>query len=90
VLYTGEEMNAGIIELDLHGLNIQEAKKKIDSELKRTGSSVYRIRLIHGYHGGSGIKNMIWEEYDYGRHEKVLRIEGGWNQGITELILREL
>ncbi|MBT9775429.1 hypothetical protein GPL15_02765 [Clostridium sp. MCC353] len=83
-------MNTGIIEVDLHGLNVEEAKNCIDKQLKLAGKSVYRLRLIHGYHGGTGIKSMISEEYGYGREEKVLRMEGGWNQGITELVLREL
>lgn len=82
-------MNTGIIDLDLHGFSAEDAKKKIDTELKRVGSDVYRLRLIHGYHGGTGIKSMVQDEYSYGRHEKVLRIESGWNQGITELVLRE-
>lgn len=82
--------STGVIEVDLHGMNVEEAKSCIETKLKAAGKSVYRLRLIHGYHGGTGIKNMIEEEYSYGREPKVLRIEGGWNQGITELILREL
>ncbi|MFT3983683.1 MAG: Smr/MutS family protein [Lachnospiraceae bacterium] len=82
-------MNAGIIELNLHGLNGEEAKRKIDSAIKSAESSVYRIRLIHGYHGGTSIKRMIPEEYGYAREERVLRICPGSNPGITELVLRE-
>lgn len=29
------------------------------------------------------------EEYSYGREPKVIRLEHGVNQGITELVLRE-
>lgn len=83
-------LNTGVIEVDLHGMNVEEAKRCIDSKLRAAGKSVYRLRLIHGYHGGTGIKAMIREEYSYGREPKVLRIEGGWNDGITELVLREL
>ncbi|MCB6609906.1 Smr/MutS family protein [[Clostridium] symbiosum] len=82
-------MNGGIIELDLHGRRAEEAKRLIDAELDRAGRNVYRIRLIHGFHGGTGIKNMIWEEYSYGREPRVVRLEHGMNQGITELVLRE-
>ncbi|WP_294147433.1 Smr/MutS family protein [uncultured Clostridium sp.] len=82
-------MNGGIIELDLHGRRAEEAKRLIDAELDRAGRNVYRIRLIHGFHGGTGIKNMIWEEYSYGREPRVARLEHGMNQGITELVLRE-
>ena len=83
-------MNAGMIEIDLHGMNVYQAKVKIDSQLNKAGGGIYRLRLIHGYHGGTGIRDMIEEEYNHGRHPKVLRIQGGSNPGITELILREL
>lgn len=82
-------MNSGIIELDLHGRKAEEAKRLIDAQLDRAGRNVYRLRLIHGFHGGTGIKNMIWEEYSYGREPRVMRLEHGVNQGITELVLRE-
>ena len=82
-------MNGGIIELDLHGRKVEEARRLIDQKLAGAGKNVYRLRLIHGFHGGTGIKNMIWEEYSYGREPKVIRLEHGVNQGITELVLRE-
>mgnify|MGYP002512812213 CR=1 FL=1 len=83
-------MNAGILEIDLHGMNCRQAKTKIDSVLRRAGGGTYTVRLIHGYHGGTRIREMIGEEYGCGRHEKVLRIRPGGNPGITELVLREL
>jgi hypothetical protein len=52
-------MGAGIIELDLHGLNCEQAKTKIDRTIAAADGSVYMIRLIHGYHGGTQILNMI-------------------------------
>lgn len=81
--------NSGIIELDLHGKNAEEAQAAIDRCLKTAGPQVYRLRLIHGYHGGTRLKSMILEEYSYGRSPRVLRIAPGENQGITTLILRE-
>lgn len=36
-------MNAGIIEIDLHGKNVLQAKAEVDAVLKRTDSSVYRL-----------------------------------------------
>lgn len=32
---------------------------------------------------------MIYDEYSYGRNSKVKRVENGFNEGITELVLRE-
>lgn len=81
--------NSGIIELDLHGKNTEEAKACIDRCLKTAGRQVYRLRLIHGFHGGTRLKSMIQEEYGYGRSPQVIRIAPGVNQGITELVLRE-
>ncbi|MCI2049188.1 MAG: Smr/MutS family protein [Lachnospiraceae bacterium] len=81
--------SAGIVVVDLHGLRTAEARQKIDSVLDRCPPSVYRIRLIHGYHGGTAIAEMIREEYCYGREPRVKRVTMGENQGITELVLRE-
>ena len=82
-------MGTGNVEIDLHGLRAEDAKKKIDQAIRTADPSVYRIKLIHGYHRGHGLKDMIWEEYSYNRNPKVLRVEGGFNDGITELVLRE-
>ena len=82
-------MGTGNLEIDLHGLRAEEAKKQIDRAIATADKSVYRIKLIHGYHRGHGLKDMIWEEYSHNRNPKVLRVEGGFNDGITELVLRE-
>lgn len=83
-------MDAGIIEVDLHGMNYYQAKTCIDRQLKKANGSVYYIRLIHGYNGGTDLKNMIQDEFSNGRHPKVKRIKPGSNPGITDLVLREL
>lgn len=82
-------MTNGIIELDVHGMNTEEAVQAARKAVYQAGSSVYRIRIIHGYHGGTRIRSGIREEFSYGREQKVIRIEMGTNQGITELVLRE-
>lgn len=82
-------MTGGIIELDIHGMNGEQAKAAIEKKVNAAGSAVYRIRIIHGFNGGTRLRSMIREEFGYGREPKVRRIEMGTNQGITELILRE-
>ena len=47
-------MTGGIVELDLHGMNTYQAQIAIDAALRRAGSGTYRLRLIHGYRGGTG------------------------------------
>lgn len=82
-------MTGGIVEIDVHGMNGEQAKEAIEKKIYAAGSSVYRVRVIHGFHGGTRLRAMIREEFDYGREPKVKRIEMGTNPGITELVLRE-
>ena len=81
-------LTSGIIEVDLHGLRVEDAVKRVKSEVRKAPGSVYVIRLIHGYHGGTRIKEAIEDEFSYGRDDKVKSIRNGANPGITELVLR--
>lgn len=81
-------MSAGIKEIDIHGFTKAQAKIFIDSQLKRATSDVYRLRVIHGYRGGTELRDMVRTVYR--KHPKVLRISIGLNQGETDLVLREL
>lgn len=80
-------MQKGIIELDLHGKNVYQARIAIDAVLRRS-RGVYLIRLIHGYHAGQALREMIAREY--AAHPAVLQLRAGENPGITELVLRRL
>lgn len=82
-------MGAGILEIDIHGMTKRQAKLYIDSQLNKAKSDVYRIRVIHGYRGGTQLKEMVRREYGK-NHPKVLRLERGLNPGETDLVLREL
>lgn len=81
-------LSSGFLELDIHGMNRYQAKTCIDNQLRKAAPSVYRIRVIHGYHGGTELRDMIQKEYKH--HPKVLRMQMGNNPGETLLILREL
>ena len=80
-------MPAGPTTIDPHGMPCYQAQVAIDAALRRAGRSTYRLELVHGYHGGSAIRDMIRRTYT--RHPKVLRLELGLNPGVTELVLRE-
>ena len=81
-------MNEPFVKLDLHGLRQEEAIRVIDRALAAAGPMTYQLQLIHGYHRGTSLRNMIQDEYRW--HEKVLRILPGDNPGITVLVLKEL
>lgn len=78
----------GVMELDIHGMTKYQAQICIDSQLKQAKSDLYVIRVIHGYHGGTELREMVRKEYK--DHPKVKRVEYDLNPGITKLILRDL
>ena len=72
-------------ELDVHNMTKTQAITALDAALRRARAGTYRIRLIHGYHGGTALRDMIRREYA----GRVLRLETGIDPGITDLVLRE-
>ena len=83
---SGGQNGAAIVEIDVHGLTLYQAQIAIDAALRRAAGA-YRLRVIHGYHGGTALRDGIRKRY--GAHPKVRRIELGLNPGETDLVLRE-
>lgn len=74
----------GIVTIDLHGKNTYQAKVTVDAALRRAKSGTYRLRLVHGFHGGTALRDMIRQEYA----SRCLRLVAV-NEGTTDLVLRE-
>ena len=68
-------MYAGIWEIDLHGKNEYQARVTLDAALRRVRPGTYRIRVIHGHHGGTALRELVRREY--GRHPQVPSAGGG-------------
>ena len=79
--------SGAVLELDVHNMTRVQAQTAIDAALKRASGGTYRVRVIHGYHGGTVLKELAMS---YKKHPKVIRVELGLNPGSTDLILREL
>ena len=79
---------SGFQEINVHNMTQAQAITAIDAMLRHANASVYRLRIIHGYHSGTVLRDMIRSRYR--KHAKVKRIEIGLNQGETDLVLREL
>ena len=79
-------MNDAIRELDVHGMTLYQARIAIDAALRRA-KGVYRLRVIHGYHGGTALRDGIRKHY--AANKAVLRVELGLNPGETDLVLRQ-
>jgi DNA-nicking Smr family endonuclease len=83
-----QQRNPGILEIDVHRMTKYQAKVCIDNLLKKVKSDIYRIRVIHGYHNGTELKDMV--RRDYIKHPKIIKIENNIHEGITDLILRNI
>ena len=81
-------MSAPFVKVDLHGLRQEEAIRVIDRAIAAADASTYQIQLVHGYHRGTSLRSMIYEEYRY--EKKIKRIIPGDNPGITVLVMKEL
>ena len=79
-------MNESVVEIDVHNMSLYQAKIAIDAKLKQS-KGAYRLRVIHGYHGGTVLRDAI--RRDYAKHPQIKRIELGLNMGETDLVLRE-
>lgn len=78
---------AGVVELDCHGMTWIQAQAAINAALKRARAGTYRIRVIHGYRSGTVLRDMLRKSYR--SHPQVIRLEAGFNPGVTDLVLRE-
>ncbi len=72
------------IELDLHGHTTESAKAKLNDTLKHLPKDVREIQVIHGYRGGTALRDTV-RKYS---HPKIERKILGLNQGITTLIIK--
>jgi hypothetical protein len=77
------------IDIDVHGMTADQAIACIEEKIRKANATTYRIRVVHGFNRGNSIQRAIYRELGHGLNPKVLRITGGDNPGITELILRE-
>ena len=74
------------IEADIHGMRVLEAKRELETLIGRADKSIREIVVIHGYHGGSALKNMVRSVLRHPRiQQKILSL----NQGETTLLLKK-
>lgn len=79
-------VSESVVTVDLHGKNAYQSRVALDAALRRAGGA-YRIRVVHGYHMGQTLSELVRTEY--AAHAMVLRAVAV-NDGVTELVLREL
>lgn len=71
------------VQIDLHGHTVESSRKLLTQKLKQLPNDVREVTVLHGFHGGTALRDMV-------RRYKNPRIERkiiGLNQGETVLII---
>lgn len=69
-------------EIDIHGYTELEAKTIIERYIANLPKSVKEVRIIHGYHSGSALKNLVRDKNKI-RSKRIKRKKFTLNQGET-------
>lgn len=73
------------LEVDIHGMRVMQARQELERLIARCGPDIHEIVVIHGYHGGRALQDMVRNELQSSRiRQKVLSL----NSGQTTLLLK--
>ena len=75
-----------VITIDLHDMILDEARYFLEKAVDEAPDYVKEIEVIHGYHKGRKILEMVRKEF---KHKRVKRKYVTLNNGITRLVLKE-
>ena len=73
-----------ILKVDLHRMRVWEAWLYLDRNVSFAPKEIKEIVVIHGYHSGTKLLDMVRKEY---QNKRVKRKFLSLNQGVTSLIL---
>lgn len=72
-------------EVDIHHMTSDQAKRHLELLLGRLDGSVKELTVIHGYSGGTVLRDMVQKSL---RHPRIQSKYQSMNPGITILILK--
>ncbi len=72
------------VEVDIHNMTHEQAKRYLVQFLNSVNGSVKEASIIHGYSGGTVLKDMVQKGL---RHPKIKAKVKSMNEGITILML---
>lgn len=75
-----------IMYVDLHKLTVVMAKDVLTKSVLLAPNDVKEIVVIHGYHRGTGLQQMVRKDF---KCKKVAKKYLSLNQGITILIMEQ-
>lgn len=74
------------VEVDLHGLTVEDAKRRLEHLLSNLGPEVEEVRVIHGYNTGQALRDMVRLRL---KHPRIASKLVSLNPGETRLILKK-
>ena len=74
------------IVLDLHDMQEDEARFYLEQAIETADYKIKEIVVIHGYHGGQTILNMVRKKFN---HKKIEKKVIPYNKGITLIFLKK-
>lgn len=73
------------VEVDIHGLTESDAKRQLEQFLSRADASLQEVVVIHGYHNGQILRDMVRLKLKHPRiRSKLISL----NPGATRLLLK--
>ena len=76
-----------ILVVDLHELTVAEAAYYLEKELDTAPEYVKVVEVIHGFHQGRAILEMVRKEF---KHPRIKRKYLGFNGGTTKFELNKI
>lgn len=73
-----------ILKVDLHKMQVWDAWSYLDYFVTNAPNNIKEIVVIHGYHGGTSLLEMVRKNY---HNKRVKRKFLSLNHGITSFIL---
>ena len=69
-----------IMEVDIHGLTADHARRQLEQFLSRVSPSITEVVVIHGYNGGQVLMNMVRNQLKHPRiASKMISLNSGRN-----------
>jgi DNA-nicking Smr family endonuclease len=78
------ERKGQIMEIDLHGLTVEDAKFRLEHFLSNVPAGVTEVRVIHGSNRGQALRDMVRLRL---RHPRIASKLLTLNPGETRLLL---
>lgn len=72
------------LEVDLHGLTAEDAKRRLEHLLSNAAPEVREVRVIHGYNSGQALRDMVRLRL---KHPRIASKLVTLNPGETRLLL---